>query len=109
MSKQIVALEALDMWLQEQWENLIGASPLLSPSPLWYFKALIELEKQKEREQASYEFCESIRIWHDAHDSFDYQRWLRENRRGALRDRLSDMMSGTHGLRLMSNGRYRRF
>lgn len=109
MHNQIIALDAFDMWLQESWESLIGPSPLLAPSPPGYFDSYTALERQKEREQASYEFCESIRIWHDPHDSPDYQRWLKENRRSALRDWLSDVMSGTHGIRLMSNGHCRTF
>lgn len=100
------------MTMQTIVDNRFETWFYLSPSPLGYFVSLTALDKQKEREQASYYFCESMRIWHSANDSPDYQRWLIENSQGALLDWLSDMMSrisDTHGIRLFGNGRYRRF
>lgn len=36
---------SFEIWLAEQWENLIGDSPLLFPSPPGYFEVKAELDK----------------------------------------------------------------
>lgn len=41
---------SFEIWLAEQWEQLIGLSPLLFPSPILYFEMKAQIDREKARE-----------------------------------------------------------